>query len=203
MDKFIFMIITHPTWWEHYRLTLCHVWMLLSTPPCQTVLLVVSGRDKSKSWNNSIVLECIKCTITINFWLPSKLLSVRYLSVFYSFKFNFQLSMHFIVSLDFLFSREKCFHISPTLGHGSPSIYFQYLILSLFNHLIINTIFINNCVRGTRTQPLICVGYSVHYWMSCAINKGGFFEIAFSLSSSTHICLALRRLFKFCLTLTR
>ena len=35
------------------------------------------------------------------------------------------------------------------------------------------------CVRGTRTQPLICVGCSVHYWVSCAIKKGGFFEIAF------------------------
>ena len=36
-----------------------------------------------------------------------------------------------------------------------------------------------NCVRGTRTQPLICVGCSVHYLVSCGINKGGFFEIAF------------------------
>ena len=36
------------------------------------------------------------------------------------------------------------------------------------------------CVRGTRTQPLICVGWSVHYWVTCTINKGGFFEIAFS-----------------------
>ena len=27
------------------------------------------------------------------------------------------------------------------------------------------------CVRGTRMQPLICVGCSVHYWVSCAINK--------------------------------
>ena len=45
-------------------------------------------------------------------------------------------------------------------------------------------------VRGTRTQPLICVGCSVHYWVSCAINKGGFFEIAFSSSlSSAHIRL--------------
>ena len=42
--------------------------------------------------------------------------------------------------------------------------------------------------------------YSVHYWVSCVINKGGFFEIAFV---STHICLALRRLLTFCLTLTR
>ena len=43
------------------------------------------------------------------------------------------------------------------------------------------------CVRGMRTQPLICVECSVHYWVSCAINKGGFFEIAFSSSSSTHL----------------
>ena len=49
-------------------------------------------------------------------------------------------------------------------------------------------------------NPLICVGCSVHYWVSCANNKRGFFEIAFS--SSTHTCLALRRLLKFCLTLT-
>ena len=45
----------------------------------------------------------------------------------------------------------------------------------------------NDCVRGMRTQPLICVGCSVHYWVSCAINKGGIF------SSSTRICLAFRR----------
>ena len=37
----------------------------------------------------------------------------------------------------------------------------------------------NYCVRGTRTQPLICVGFSVHFWVSCAVYKGGFFEIAF------------------------
>ena len=42
-----------------------------------------------------------------------------------------------------------------------------------------------HCVRGTRTQPLICVGCSVHYWVSCAINKGGFFEIAFVVD--THL----------------
>ena len=43
-------------------------------------------------------------------------------------------------------------------------------------------------------------GRSLHYWVSRAINKRGFFEIAFV---STHICLALRRLPTFCLTLTR
>ena len=58
------------------------------------------------------------------------------------------------------------------------------------------------CVRGTRTQPLICVACSVPYWVSCAINKEGYFEIAFS-SSSTHICLTLKCLLTFCLTLTR
>ena len=49
-------------------------------------------------------------------------------------------------------------------------------------------------------NPLICVGCSVQYWMSCAINKGGFLEFAFA---STHMCLGSSRLFTFCLTLTR
>ena len=73
----------------------------------------------------------------------------------------------------------------------------HYLIAMLFFFLIS----FSPCVRGTRKQPLICVGCSLHYWVSCAVYKGGFFEIAFSLS--THICLALRRLLTFCLTLTR
>ena len=34
-------------------------------------------------------------------------------------------------------------------------------------------------VRGTRTQPIVCVGCPVYYWVSCAINNGDFFEIAF------------------------
>ena len=33
------------------------------------------------------------------------------------------------------------------------------------------------CVRGTRTQPLIFVGCSVHYWVSCEINKGVFLRL--------------------------
>ena len=53
--------------------------------------------------------------------------------------------------------------------------------------------------RFENATPNFCL-CSVHYWVSCAINKGGFFEIAFV---STHICLALRRLLTFCLTLTR
>ena len=36
-------------------------------------------------------------------------------------------------------------------------------------------------------QPLICVGCSVHYWVSCASNKGGFFEIAFVVIVDTHL----------------
>ena len=45
----------------------------------------------------------------------------------------------------------------------------------------------NDCVRGRRTQPLICVGCSVHYWVSSAIDKGGFFEIAFVVVVDTHL----------------
>ena len=43
------------------------------------------------------------------------------------------------------------------------------------------------CVRGTRTQPLICVGCFVNYWVSRAINKGGFFEIACVVVVDTHL----------------
>ena len=35
------------------------------------------------------------------------------------------------------------------------------------------------CVRGTRAQLLICVGCYVHYWVSCAINKGDFLRMHF------------------------
>ena len=45
----------------------------------------------------------------------------------------------------------------------------------------------NYCVRGTITQPLICVGCSVHYWVSCSINKGGFYETAFVVVVDTHL----------------
>ena len=50
-----------------------------------------------------------------------------------------------------------------------------------------NKLKISCCVRGTRTQPLICGGWSVHYWVSCEINKGGFFEIAFVVVVNTHL----------------
>ena len=64
---------------------------------------------------------------------------------------------------------------------------------NLYNHLV-------NCVRGTKTQPLIFLGCSVYYLVSCAINKRGYFEITFL---STHICLSLKCLLTFYLTLTR
>ena len=47
--------------------------------------------------------------------------------------------------------------------------------------------FWDNCVRGTRTQPLICVGCFVYYWVPCAINKRGFFGIAFVVVVDTHL----------------
>ena len=34
---------------------------------------------------------------------------------------------------------------------------------------------------------LICVGCSVPYWVSCAINEGGFFEIAFFVVIDTRL----------------
>ena len=33
------------------------------------------------------------------------------------------------------------------------------------------------CVRGTKTQSLISVGCSMHYWVSCAIYKRGFLRL--------------------------
>ena len=30
-----------------------------------------------------------------------------------------------------------------------------------------------------ENATVICVGFAVHYWVSCVINKGDFFEIAF------------------------
>ena len=41
----------------------------------------------------------------------------------------------------------------------------------------------------SRTQPLNCVGCSVHYWVSCAIIKGDFFEIVEIPSQDTFASL--------------
>ena len=43
----------------------------------------------------------------------------------------------------------------------------------------------NNCILLPRTQPLICVGHSVHYWVYCAINKGDFLRMRFVVD--THL----------------
>ena len=51
------------------------------------------------------------------------------------------------------------------------------LVLTSATLHVIMYMFVAFEVRGT--QPLICVGCSVHYWVTCAINKGGFFEISF------------------------
>ena len=64
--------------------------------------------------------------------------------------------------------------------------------LSKIGELLIKNSFsveqaISYCVRGARTHPLICVGCYVHYWVPCAINKGGFFEIAFVVIVDTHL----------------
>ena len=48
-----------------------------------------------------------------------------------------------------------------------------------------------HCVRGhARTQPLICVACSVHYlhyWLSCAINKGFFSRLPFVVVVDTRL----------------
>ena len=98
----------------------------------------------------------------------------------------------------------KKFRFDQVSGRRRTALWMCYFqIIHSFIHSFFLSFLLLYCVRGTRTQPLICVGYSVHYWVSCAINKGGFSEIAFSSSWSTHICLALRRLLKFSLTLMR
>ena len=70
------------------------------------------------------------------------------------------------------------------LSHSNST---RSLILIIHSTLI-------NCVRGTRTQPLIRVGYSVHYQVSCAISKGGFFEIAFVSTQKFYFGLSLHTL---------
>ena len=56
-----------------------------------------------------------------------------------------------------------------------------------------------DCVRGTRTQPLICFGCSVIIGCPVQLIREVFSRLHLS---STHICLTLRRLLTFCLTLT-
>ena len=61
-------------------------------------------------------------------------------------------------------------------------IFDEVLDIFLWNGIGVKTF----CDPGKRTQPLISVGCSVHYCVSCTINKGCFFEIEFV---STHMHL--------------
>ena len=77
-----------------------------------------------------------------------------------------------------------------SLVYTHPDLLARFCKVNFFEHKKIGLIFfpgLIDCVRGTRTQPLICVGCFVHYWMSCAINKGGFFEIAVVVVVDTHL----------------
>ena len=71
---------------------------------------------------------------------------------------------------------------------GSQNINFIPLFEKVKIYNQFNATLCHFCVRGMRTQPLlICVGCSVHYCVPCAINKGGFFEIAFVVVVDTHL----------------
>ena len=59
------------------------------------------------------------------------------------------------------------------------------------------------CVRGTRKQLLIVLGVFCIIGCPVQLIREVFSRLHSSSSSSTHICLALRRLLRFCLTLTR
>ena len=77
--------------------------------------------------------------------------------------------------------RDICFSCSRAITiHQVIAIFLQFHFLSSYR----NDYF---CVRDTRTQPLIYVGCSVHYWVSCTTNKGGFFEITFIVVVDTHL----------------
>ena len=80
-----------------------------------------------------------------------------------------------------------------TLLASNISAHSNYLTLFTVLNIFLKLMFISYLTyemlylrSGTRTQPLICVGCFVHYWVSCAINKGGFFEIAFVVVVYTH-----------------
>ena len=89
--------------------------------------------------------------------------------------------MYKVSEVRFCKIRSKCYDRKRLLQRGSGA----YCFWNIY------------CVRGTRTQPLILVGCSMHYWVSGTIRE--IFEIAFA---STHVCLAFRRLLMFYLTLT-
>ena len=67
------------------------------------------------------------------------------------------------------------------------SLLFFWIFYLLLTPFVRRPISASDCVQGTRTQPLICVGRSVHYWVPCTINKEGFCEIAFVVVVDTHL----------------
>ena len=88
-------------------------------------------------------------------------ISLNNIYLSFCFKFNSQLSMHFIVSLDVFFFQEKSvFIFSPTLGHSRLSFYLFSVIYLFLVVKIINTIFINNL-----TKLLIMNDFDIKYIM--------------------------------------
>ena len=69
--------------------------------------------------------------------------------------------MYKVSEVHFCKIRRKSYDRKRLLQHGSGA----YCLWSIYG------------VRGTRMQPLIFVGCSVHYWVSCAINKRGFLRL--------------------------
>ena len=53
------------------------------------------------------------------------------------------------------------------------------LLLLLLNIILLGMLLLLLRSRTSNATPNLC-WCSVHYWVACAINKGGFFEIAFS-----------------------
>ena len=90
---------------------------------------------------------------------------------------EFFFNWNFLACLHELTSTLRLFSVHGQIGLAYIKIHVP--------HADIN--YVNFGVRGTRTQPLIFVGCSVHYWVPCAINKGGFFEIAFVFVVGTHL----------------
>ena len=49
--------------------------------------------------------------------------------------------------------------------------------LSIYLSIYLKDALKDNARNFWVTQPLICFGWSVHYWVSCTINKGGFLRL--------------------------
>ena len=84
-----------------------------------------------------------------------------------------------------------CWLYCPRTSHRGTRRYLctcnKFLLRPLIEACLYYVSSFRYCVRGTRTQPLICVECSVHYWVPCAINKGVFFEMSFVIVVDTHL----------------